>query len=60
MKTKPQTQHQMQQAADARVNNVCKAFNEIQSGDNPLTPDEVRRLIQKRPEMYGVLEAWAR
>ena len=52
------TQHQMQQNADARLLSVCKAFSDIQSSGNPLTPEEVDRLIAKRPEAYGVLAAW--
>jgi hypothetical protein len=44
---------------ERRVFDVCRTFSEIQAGPNPLTPEEVRKLIDKRPEVYGVLEAWA-
>ena len=53
------TQHQMQRAADQRVLTLCKTFNEIQTGPNPLTPDEVRKIILRHPGRYALLEAWA-
>lgn len=49
----------MQRTADSRIRSVCRTFNEIQTGPNPLTPDEVRKLIDKRPNIYSVLEKWA-
>ena len=49
----------MQRKADERIRCVCRTFNDIQTGPNPLTPDEVRSLIDRRPSLYGVLEAWA-
>lgn len=52
-------QLQMQRTADQRVLAVCRTFNEIQTGPNPLTPAEVTALIAKRPNVYGVLQAWA-
>ena len=57
--TTAQGQLRMQRTADQRILNVCKTFNEIQTSGNPLTPDQVRALIRKRPHIYGVLEAWA-
>lgn len=50
-------QKQMQRAADARVLSVCRTFNEIQTGPNPLTQAEIDRLVAKRPDVYGVLNA---
>jgi len=52
-------QKEMQQAADRRILETCKTFNEIQTSGNPLTPDEVRKLIDRRPDRYACLEAWA-
>jgi hypothetical protein len=52
-------QLQMQRSADERLRTVCRTFNEIQQSGNPLTPEEIRKLIDKRPEVYGVLEACA-
>jgi hypothetical protein len=49
------TQHQMYYDADARIRGICRTYNEIQQGPNPITPEEVDRLIEKRPEVYGVL-----
>lgn len=57
--TTPKSQLQLCRAADQRVLDVCRTFNEIQTGPNPLTPDDVRKLIDRRPDMYGVLEKWA-
>lgn len=54
------TQKQMQRAADQRVRDVCRTFNEIQSGPNPLTEAEIKKLIKKRPHVYGVLRACKR
>jgi hypothetical protein len=36
-----------------------QAFLEIQAGPNPLMPDEVRRLIERRPDRYATLHAFA-
>lgn len=47
-----------QRQADRRILDVCLTFNEIQTGPNPLTPVEVDKLIEKRPNVYGVLRAW--
>lgn len=49
----------MQAAADRRILDLCRTFNEIQISGNPLTPEEVRKLVEKRPHIYGVLEAHA-
>lgn len=57
------SQKQMQAAADRRVLDACKVFNEIQSGPNPLTRVGVRRMILGRDgqlgKHYGLFEAWA-
>jgi len=47
-------------AAERRCFAVCQVFNEIQTGPNPLSSEEIRRLIAKRPERYGVLERCAK
>ena len=52
-------QLRMCRSADQAVLDRCKVFNEIQTGPNPLTPAEVRRLIDRRPEVWGLFEAWA-
>lgn len=54
-----QGQLHMQRTADRRLLTVCRVFNEIQTGPNPLTPAEVRQLINKRPDVYGVLAVHA-
>lgn len=56
-KKKIRTQKQMMRAAEQRMFNVCHTFNEIQTGPNPLTQDEIKKLIAKRPDVYGVLRA---
>lgn len=55
-----QPQKQMQRAADQRMLDVCRTFNEIQTGPNPLTQAEIDKLIAKRPSVYGVLKACKR
>lgn len=35
-----------------------KTFNEIMTGPNPLTKEEIRKLVEKRPEQYAWLRAW--
>ena len=47
-----------QRQADRHVLDVCKVFNDMQTGPNPVTPAEVDKLIEKRPDVYGVLSAW--
>lgn len=53
-------QKAMQRSADQRLRTVCRTFNEIQTGPNPLTRAEVGKLIAKRPGVYNVLETFAR
>jgi len=57
--TTAEGQKRMQRSADQRVLDLCKAFNEIQSGPNPLSPDDVRKLIDRRPDRYWNFEVWA-
>jgi len=52
-------QKAMQRRADQRVLVICRTFNDIQTGPNPLTPEEVRRIIDRHPERYSCLEAYA-
>lgn len=52
-------QEEMYYAAVRKEANVCRAFLEIQDSGNPLTPEQIRILIDKRPELYYILEAWA-
>lgn len=63
MKKAPHTtaegQLQMCRTADQRVLDRCKAFNEIMSGPNPLTPEEVRAMIDRHPDRYSIFEKWA-
>lgn len=42
-----------------RMENVMRTYQEIMNGPNPLTKEEVRALIAKRPNIYGVLSKWA-
>jgi len=49
----------MQRSADQRTLTICRTFNEIQTGPNPLTPAEVGALMQRHPGRYDVLQAWA-
>ena len=51
-------QKRMERDASERIFTVCRVFNEIQTGPNPLTQDEIRKLIEKRPEIYGCLRSW--
>lgn len=53
------SQKQMSASAERRFFDLCHTFNEIMTGPNPLTKDEIRRLIAKRPEKYGFLSKWA-
>jgi hypothetical protein len=38
----------------------CKTFNDIMSGPNPLTNDELKTLIEKRPSIWGKFKSWLR
>ncbi len=53
------TQHQMYEQSRQGMFDKYRTFNDIQTGPNPLTPEEVRRLIDKHPGRYGFLEKWA-
>lgn len=39
--------------ADERAARINRTFMEVQSGPNPLSPDEIRTLAKKRPEIWG-------
>ena len=45
--------------ADHRTLGICATYNEMQQGPNPLSPDDVRKLIDRHPGRYDVLEACA-
>ncbi len=34
-------------------------FAAVMDSDNPFTPQEIRSMIDKHPDMYGHLEKWA-
>lgn len=54
MAEKNPTQKQMWQEAERKSFDLCHTFNEIMTGPNPLTEDEIRKLLEKRP----LLRAW--
>lgn len=41
-----------------RIFDACHTFNEIMTGPNPLTKEEIRRLIKKRPNVWGIFQRW--
>ncbi len=45
--------------AHRRLHDRMSTFVEIQQGPNPLAPEEVRRLIERDPERYGIFERYA-
>jgi len=49
----------MQTCADKRIRDACRTFNDIMTGPNPLTPDEIRRLIDKKGGLWCLFEKWA-
>jgi hypothetical protein len=53
-----QEQVHFARSAERRVFDLCHAFNEVMTGPNPLSKDEIRGLIEKRPELYSVLRKW--
>jgi hypothetical protein len=54
------SQMEMYQQSRDKVLGRMKAFNEIMSGPNPLTQEEIRGLIKKRPYDYGFMKAFLR
>lgn len=58
--TTAQGQKRMQRSADRRVLDLCRTFNDVMTGPNPLTKEEIRALIEKRPDVYSILAAWSR
>lgn len=57
----PQTPSQMTmyRQVEATRHARMRTFNEVMTGPNPLTPAEVRRLVEKRPVEYGFLDPFA-
>ena len=50
------TQLQIYQEVRGRIARVCRTFNDIQCGPNPLTNDEIGKLIKKNPSLWGIFE----
>ena len=50
-------QKSMQERSFAQLSSFYYEFSEIMSGSNPLTQDELRTLIAKRPR-HGFMRAW--
>lgn len=59
MKDDTREQKRLCQTADQQILDRCKVFNEIQTGPNPLSPAEVRKLIDRDPFRYSIFEKWA-
>jgi len=53
-----QRQKVMMGSAHDRVMLAIHTFNEIMTGPNPLTKEEIRKLYNKRPGVYGFLVNW--
>ena len=51
-------QKRMERSAIRGVFNACHTFNEIMTGPNPLTKEEIKKLIEKRPEVWGIFRHW--
>lgn len=51
-------QYDIRAQTQADILGTFKTFNEIMTGSNPLTKEEIRKLIEKRPERYAGLRAW--
>jgi len=49
----------MCRSAEQQLFDRCRTFNEIMTGPNPLTPAEVRKLIDRDPARYHIFERWA-
>jgi len=52
------TQKQMLRAAEQRIFDACKTFNDIMSGPNPLTKDEIHQLTAKRSIWKLLFTKW--
>ena len=53
-------QKRMLRAAQGSYADKCKAFVEIQTGPNPLTKQEIAKLIKRNPERYGFLKGYVK
>lgn len=53
-------QKQMERSAFERSAKAYRTFNDIMTGPSPLTQDEIKRLIEKRPELWGRFRSWAK
>ena len=48
------------QRAHRRVYDTFHVFNHMQNSPTPLTPEEVRKLIKRRPWLWERFRAWAK
>ena len=49
----PKTSKQFWDAAEKRSATINRTFVEIQQGPNPLSEEEIKKLAEKRPEVWG-------
>jgi hypothetical protein len=47
------TQKDLYYAAERKAADLNKAMLDMLYGENPITDDELRKLIKKRPHIYG-------
>jgi len=52
------TQKEMCDQAIDSYHDKLKTFNEIMTGPNPLTKEEIKKLYEKRPVQYAFLKKW--
>jgi hypothetical protein len=55
---KKASQNEMFYGAHRKMTERMKTFNDIMKGPNPLSQDEIRKLIAKRPAEYAFMRAW--
>lgn len=51
-------QKAMLHQATSRLTQAVMTFMEIQAGPNPLTHDEIRKLMERHPDRYNWMIGW--
>jgi hypothetical protein len=47
------TQHEIRETTQRQMMEKFHTFVEIQQGPNPITPDELRKLAERRPALWA-------
>lgn len=48
----------LEQDSFAQIIERCKTFDTLMKGPDPLSQEELKKLIEQRPELWGSFRSW--